>query len=92
MNDNDIIEILEDGTIYHFDLDVCDTQAQQALAQLWTQEGQTLGFDFTATVFSLFVKSVDILSQSGWSTQELIQEVLNHSAADDICDCDDEDD
>ena len=38
MKDTEIVEVLEDGTIYHFDLDVCDAEAANALEQLYAKE------------------------------------------------------
>jgi hypothetical protein len=93
MKDTEIVEVLADGTINHFDLDVCNAAAEEALDLLWAKENTVLSFDYTAAVFSLFVDSINILSNSGWTTQELLQEVVNHSAADDNIgspDCDDE--
>jgi hypothetical protein len=92
MKDTEIVEVLEDGTINHFDLDVCNAAAEEVLDLLWAKENTVLSFDYTAAVFSLFVDSINILSNSGWTTQELLQEVVNYSAADDnICDHDDDD-
>jgi len=92
MKDTEIVEVLEDGTVNHFDLDVCDEAALEALDSLWAKENKVLSFDYTASVFSLFVYSVGILTKSGWTTQELLNEVVNHSAADDnICTCDHDD-
>lgn len=89
MKDTDIVEILPDGTVYHFDLDVCDKAANRALEQLYEKEGAEIGFDYTAAIFSLFISSIQILSESGWNTRELLEEVITHSAAEDNCDCDD---
>jgi len=85
-----IVEVLEDGTIYCFDLDKCAEIAENTLEKLYEKEGVELDFDYTATVFSLFVQSVHILTLSGWSTEDLIEEVLDHSEADDISDIDEE--
>ena len=87
--DNNLItEVLEDGTIYSFDLDLCDEEAENAIAYLWEQEGKTLNFDFSSAVFQTFIKSIGILTRSGWTTEDLFQEIANHSEADDnICDC-----
>ena len=92
MKDTEIVEVLEDGTINHFDLDICDAAALEALDGLWAKEDTVLSFDYTAAVFSLFVYSINILSNSGWTTSELLEEVVNHSEADDnMCSCDDDD-
>jgi hypothetical protein len=89
MKDTEIVEVLEDGTIYHFDLDICNAEADKALEQLYAKENVQLGFDYTATIFSLFVSCIHTLTTSGWSTTDLLDEVVSHSQADDICQCDD---
>jgi hypothetical protein len=76
-------EVLEDGTIYTFSINKSSDRARELLERLWELEGQELDFDYTAAVFSLFVDSIDILTNSGWTTQDLITEVISHSAADD---------
>lgn len=91
MKDNEIVEILEDGTIYYFDLDVCNDEADKLLTELYGKEGKVSNFDFTASIFNLFVNSVHILHDSGWSVEELIGEVLNHTGEFDDYDDDDDD-
>ena len=64
----------------------CWNSAEEAIGQLWDKEDTELKFDFTAAVFSLLIKSIGILSRSGWTTEELVDEVYNHSEADDnVC-------
>jgi hypothetical protein len=92
MKDTKIAEVLEDGTIYYFDLDICNNEADNVLEQLYAKENIQLGFDYTATVFSLFISCIKILSSSGWCTTELLDEVVTHSQAEDICQCNDSDD
>lgn len=87
-NDNNfstiITEVLDDGTILHIDTNVCDEAADEAIDFLVDKEiNETLSFDFTTAMFSMFVKSVHILTEAGWSTEELLQEVCAHSEADD---------
>ena len=76
-------EVLEDGTIYTFSINKSTARADELLEQLWQLEGKEIDFDYTAAVFSLFVDSIHILSQSGWTTEELIQEVVTHTEAPD---------
>ena len=90
VKDSQIVEVLEDGTIYAFNLDVCDREAEKVLKNLHKKEGKLFNFDYTATVFALFVFCVHILRQVGWSTDELVNEVLDHSEEYD--DSDDNDD
>jgi len=82
-----IIEVLEDGTIYAFDMDVCDKEANSAIETLYEKDGKLFNFDFSAAVFSLFVYCIHILRSAGWTTDNLIDEVLLHSES-----YDDEDD
>jgi hypothetical protein len=73
-----ITEILEDGTVHCFDMDKCITEADKVMDQLYEREGE-LDYDFVAVVFSLFINSIHVLSDHGWSTEELIKEVVYHS-------------
>jgi hypothetical protein len=84
MKDTEIVEVLADGTVYHFDMDVCNAAADQVFEQLWKLENTQLGYDYTATVYSVFSRAVHVLSQSGWSTNELIDTLLDHSDEEDI--------
>ncbi len=84
MKDTEIVEVLADGTVYHFDMDVCNAAADQVFEQLWKLENTQLGYDYTATVYSVFSRAVHVLSQSGWSTNELIDTLLDYSDEEDI--------
>ena len=86
MKETEIAEVLEDGTIHLFDMDVCNKVADDTLALLLEKEDQLLKYDYSATVFSLFTRAVRILTTNGWSTGELINEVIDHSQADDADD------
>lgn len=77
--DSQVVEVLEDGTIYAFDLDVCDSEAEKAINKLYKKQGKLINFDFSTTVFTLFVYCMHILVSAGWSTEELIDEVINHT-------------
>ena len=97
--DSQVVEMLADGTIYAFDLDVCDKEAQKALKSLRRKDGKLFNYDYGATVFSLFVNCVHILRESGWETDHLVDELLAHTEQYDIDDglidprdVDDEDD
>lgn len=74
-----IVEVLDDGTIYAFDMDVCDQEANNVIELLHEKDGKLFNFDFSAAIFSLFVYCIHILRSSGWSTDNLIDEVLLHS-------------
>jgi hypothetical protein len=88
MKETEIAEVLEDGTIHLFDMDVCNQVADETIDMLLNKENQMLKYDFTATVFSLFTRAVHVLTSSGWSTEELINEVIDHSEAEDADDFD----
>lgn len=91
MKDTEIVEVLADGTVYHFDMDVCNAAADQVFAQLWALENNQLGYDYTATVYSVFSRTVHVLLQSGWSADELVDTLLTHDLdADDDLDDDDQ--
>jgi len=79
INDNDVIEVLEDGTIYYFDLDVCEQEADSVIESLAEKQYTVTNYDFHATIFNLFLKSIYILSEAGWHPEELLEEVLIHT-------------
>jgi hypothetical protein len=72
-------ETLDNGEEYQFDIDLCNDVADDMLEELYEMEGEVENFDFTATVYSLFVSSVNILAESGWTTEDLIKDVIYHS-------------
>lgn len=88
---NEVVEVLEDGTVYYFDLDVCLDEAQKSLDELYAKQDKLPNFDFNASVFSLFIYSIHILSNSGWTPEDLISEVLTHTDPE-LLEGDDEDD
>ena len=51
MKDTEIVEVLADGTINHFDLDVCNAAADEALELLWAKENTVLSFDLHSRGF-----------------------------------------
>lgn len=79
MKDSEVIEILPDGTVYHFDMDVCNAEADRVIEELFNKDDTQIGYDYTATIYSLFARSIYVLLDSGWTTQELLQTVLTHS-------------
>ena len=79
MKDSEVIEILPDGTVYHFDMDVCNAEADRVIDELYHKDDIQIGYDYTATIYSLFARAIYILLDSGWTTQELLQTVLTHS-------------
>jgi hypothetical protein len=89
--DSQVVEVLEDGTFYAFDLEVCDREAEKALKNLLKKEGKLFNYDYGMTVFTLFVYCVHILREAGWETEELVNEV-DHTAIYDGTDDDDDED
>jgi len=84
MKDNEVIEILPDGTVHYFDLDVCMEEAHNTLNDLYEKEGKIQNFDFVASVYTLFQESIGILTDSGWTVEELLDTVMA-SAMDEDC-------
>lgn len=80
MKDTEIVEVLSDGTVYHFDMEVCHEVTDEVFDLLANKQGQLLGYDYSATVFTVFVKSIHELMASGWSVQELLREVIDHGS------------
>ena len=83
MKDTEIVEVLPDGTVYHFDMDVCNAEADRMFDALWLKEDNQMGYDYTATVFSVFARAIHVLSMSGWTTEELLDTVLTHTELED---------
>lgn len=81
-----ISDVLEDGTIRVIDVDLTQAEAEKAIKKLWKKQGKVLNFDFHTTIFSLFIETVHILTSSGWTTEELLAELISHSEADDADD------
>jgi hypothetical protein len=77
--DSQVVEVLEDGTFHAFDLEVCDKEAEKALKSLLKKEGKLFNYDYGMTVFTLFVYCIHILRDGGWETEELVNEVLDHT-------------
>jgi len=76
----DIIkETLPDGTEYEFDIDLSSDKAEELLNELFKLEDTVDKFDAVSAVFSLFISSIHILKHTGWTTKDLINEVLDHS-------------
>lgn len=78
-SDHLIVEMDQDGNEYVIDLDVCKDHADAAMNQLWESEGEVENFDFNTAVFALFLNSIHVLSQTGWTTSELVNAVQDHS-------------
>ena len=79
MKDNEIIEVLEDGTVHYYDLEVCNKEAYKLLDELYDKEGTVPNFDSTAAIFSLFLESVQVLSCAGWSIEELLEVIIENA-------------
>jgi hypothetical protein len=60
-------------------------EADLIVDQLQQREGE-IDYDYVAVMFGLFVTSIHVLSNCGWSREELIKEVIDH------CDIAEEDD
>lgn len=77
---NWIVQRDADGNVeFEIDLDLCNTVADDMLSDMASLDGELDNFDFVAAVFSLFVNSIHILLDHGWTPQNLLQEVTDHS-------------
>ena len=79
MKDNEIIEVLEDGTVHYYDLEVCNKEAHVLLDELYAKEGKVPNFDATAAMFALFLESVQVLSYAGWTIEDLMEVVIENA-------------
>lgn len=79
MKDNEVVEVLEDGTIHYFDLEVCEKEAEIVIEDLISKQTTVTNYDFHTTIFNLFVLSIYILTESGWTPDELLDEVIMHT-------------
>ena len=77
---SDIMEWEHEGKKMRTDMDLCNEEAISALRYLWRQEDVVPLYDYTTAVHSLFCHCVDILTHSGWTEKELMEEILYHSA------------
>lgn len=79
MKDTEIIEVLEDGTVHYYDLEVCNKEAYKLLDELYAKEGKVPNFDATAAMFALFLESVQVLSYAGWTIEDLMEVVIENA-------------
>lgn len=79
---NWIVQRDEDGNVqFEIDLDLCNTIADDTLSHIVELEQELEHFDFAACVFSLFVQGVHILLDHGWTPEDLVREVQEHTQA-----------
>jgi len=77
-----IVEVLENGFIHCYDIDKCVNIADDLLIQLEEKEGVELEFDYVTSVYGLFIRTIHILRENGYETNELVNTVLDHSTFD----------
>ena len=53
------------------------SEAEEILDAVWSNNDSN--YDHGAVIFSLFVDCIHYLTLMGWSEQELVNEVFNHS-------------
>ena len=61
-NEHQVVEVLEDGTIYAFDLEVCDKEAERVLKNLHRKEGKLFNFDYGATLMGFLAYKAALLA------------------------------
>lgn len=72
-------EVLDNGDEYQYDIDLCNDAADDAIEDLFEMEGTVENFDFIVSVYSLFISSVNILADAGWTTEDLVKDTIYHS-------------
>ena len=79
-DDNLIVEVLEDGTEITIDLNVCNDVADKVITRMFEleEDAELKNFDAAASIFSLFINCIYVLSDCGWSEAELKEEIENH--------------
>lgn len=80
MKDNQCVEVLPNGKIHYYDLDVCNKEAEKSLDELYAKEDTVPNFDAVAAMYAVFVESLYVLHYTGLSTEDLIHEVIKHTA------------
>jgi hypothetical protein len=82
MQDDDMMinEVTEDGEEYTIDLGVCMSVADRVMESLFEldESGELENFDAVATCFSLFIDTYHVLIESGWTIENLKQELDDH--------------
>lgn len=76
---NIVREVLDDGTVYEFDIDVCASVAADALDVMVEAQDEVEMFDFATSALCMFIECVHILTAAGWTEQALVNEIFEHS-------------
>ena len=71
---------LDDGSTYTFHLDVCNKIADEVIDELLEKQDVVENFDFGAAMFAMFISSIHVLLDYGWSEADLMKEIRNHAA------------
>lgn len=79
MKDNEVVEVLEDGTIHYYDLDVCEKEAHKLLDALYDKQGKIPNFELVAAAYTVMVEMVQLLHHSGAPLEELLEIVVEHA-------------
>jgi hypothetical protein len=80
-DDDDMITgTTDDGEEYTIDLDVCMKVADRVIESLFEldESGELENFDAVATCFSLFLNTYHVLIESGWTLENLKEELDDH--------------
>lgn len=64
-------------------IEVSNKVADEVVVALYEKEGKPKDFDFATAMFSIFIDAIRVLTNVGWTTENLIEEVRTHSEADD---------
>ena len=64
------------------DFELCEQIVSESIDELIGKQDDYEGYDFVAAMFSMFVHSIHILNEAGWSKDELVEEINNHLGTD----------
>jgi len=62
---------------------VSNEVADKTIDTFMEMEGKLKNFDFITCMFGMFISSIHILHQAGWTEEELMREVKDHIAESD---------
>lgn len=69
---------LASGETKSINIDLCMAESDDIFYKLWEQEETIDGFDFRYVVLSVFVESISILKDYGWTEEQLQRIIANN--------------
>jgi hypothetical protein len=80
------IEITDDAgeVIHRINIDLCNQVADEFMMDMADLEEHVDNYDFVTACFGLFVNSMHVLHDAGWSVEDLMREVKEHVGTEQI--------